>query len=305
MWTHVPSANCSSPAYSFEPSGKIGNQLSEYVHLLCLHQQFSINVGLHPKMWNKLRIVFPHLSLPIMTEGCIRHLSQRKKTLAEIRTELSRGLSASSLLGGTPCDPFRFWNCRQHWRKDLTFSEPFQVASVMRTAHLIQQWQWLHPVALRNREITLVTAHVRRSDFTYTLNRRNYGQLMPPVYYQNAFHYFRERYANPLFMVITEPAERQWCRDNLAKYTNDVLVVDDNNEEAEDLALIASFKHIIYSHGTFGFWGILLSHARTVVYPEKSGNPAENRYSMHQFFDHIRHNATLNHGVNFVTVRQT
>ena len=67
------------------------------------------------------------------------------------------------------------------------------------------------------------------------------------------------------------------------------IVVSDTASPGEDLQLLASLKHFIYSHGTFGLWGILLSEAETVVYPEKANNTSK-RYSHHLEFDILSRN---------------
>lgn len=103
-----------------------------------------------------------------------------------------------------------------------------------------------------------------------------------------------------MFLVFSEPGYRSWCHRKLAKGNHDVVVISDRAAAEEDLQLLASLKHFVYSHGTFGLWGILLSDAKVVVYPDKSVDGTK-RYSHHFNFDKLSRNLT---DVTFVTVPQ-
>ena len=104
-----------------------------------------------------------------------------------------------------------------------------------------------------------------------------------------------------MFLIVSEPKQRDWCKEDLARNYTDVIVVTDVSSREEDLQLLTSLKHFVYSHGTFGLWGILLSDAETIVYPKKAYN-VSNRYSHHYEFDMLSKNLTE---IVFVTVPQT
>ncbi|XP_018010099.1 galactoside 2-alpha-L-fucosyltransferase SEC1 [Hyalella azteca] len=103
-------------------------------------------------------------------------------------------------------------------------------------------------------------------------------KLLPARYFLAAFQYYRERFHNCLFIVITEPGEYEWCRQNLARNSTDVIVADDKCHAQQDFALLSTFKHFIYSFGTFGILGIFLSNAKTVVYPHAAMDGKNLRY---------------------------
>lgn len=107
------------------------------------------------------------------------------------------------------------------------------------------------------------------------------------------------RFDHVLFFVITEPSERPWCYHHLQVGTDDVIVVDEGSTDEQDLALLSSFDHIVYSHGTFGLWGILLSNASTVTYPARYGHPETKRYSHHLELDNLK---TFWSGIEFNTI---
>lgn len=87
----------------------------------------------------------------------------------------------------------------------------------------------------------------------------------------------------------------------LATNNADVVVVTDKSNPGEDLQLLASLKHLVYSHGTYGLWGILLSDAETVVYPEKAHN-ASKIYGLHKELAMLSANLT---DCVFITVPRT
>lgn len=75
------------------------------------------------------------------------------------------------------------------------------------------------------------------------------------------------------------------------------MVVSDAASPGDDMALLSSLPHIVYSYGTYGLWAILLSDAKTVVYPAVI--PNERRYGHHGELDAISSDFTNTH---FVTI---
>ena len=83
-----------------------------------------------------------------------------------------------------------------------------------------------------------------------------------------------------MFVVASDDLE--WCRKNLARFSDVVLV--DKASAISDLALLSSLDHQISSHGTYGLFIIFLSEAETVAYPAPYYN---NRYGHHAQFDRL------------------
>ena len=84
-------------------------------------------------------------------------------------------------------------------------------------------------------------------------------------------------------MFVVASDDRAWCKENLAN-ASDVIIVDEASP-ISDLALLSSLDHQIVSHGTFGAWVVLLSKAKTVVYPAPY---YRNRYRHHKIFDQLK-----------------
>ena len=83
-------------------------------------------------------------------------------------------------------------------------------------------------------------------------------------------------------MFVVASDDRAWCKENLANAT-DVIIVDEASP-ISDLALLSSLDHQIVSHGTFGVWVVLLSKAKTVVYPAPYNTK---RYLHHKSYDQL------------------
>ena len=65
------------------------------------------------------------------------------------------------------------------------------------------------------------------------------------------------RFDRVMFLVMSD--DLKWCKENLNKLSKNVVVVYEIATVMEDLALLASGKHVIISIGTFGFWGAMLA----------------------------------------------
>jgi len=107
--------------------------------------------------------------------------------------------------------------------------------------------------------------------------------MLPPILIKLSFH----RFKTTMFIIGSDDLE--WCKENMVS-NNDTVVVDPGSA-IEDIALLASFEHQIYSHGTYALWIALLSKATTVVYPAAY---EKNRYYQHLEFDRMAENKDFN-----------
>ena len=105
------------------------------------------------------------------------------------------------------------------------------------------------------RNPTFISLHVRRTDQKYTFNG---GRTLTKEYYQDAIKLAKELHPRVIFIAVSD--DLQWCKDNLEEEN---LFYTDNEDTVAgtglDLALLALSQHSVVSHGTFGFWGALLS----------------------------------------------
>ena len=110
-------------------------------------------------------------------------------------------------------------------------------------------------IELNYKNPTFVSVHVRRTDHRFTFN----GEVdITAQYYSNAMKLARNMYENVIFIVVSD--DLQWCKENLEEenltYTNNTDSVEGTGM---DLALLVACNHSVVSHGTFGFWGAVLS----------------------------------------------
>jgi len=71
-------------------------------------------------------------------------------------------------------------------------------------------------------------------------------------YYENAMQYFKSRYENVGFIVITDDFE--WCSKQRFLKRDDVHIVLNNPHPAVDMAVLVACAHIVINDSTFGWW---------------------------------------------------
>ncbi|CAL4078844.1 unnamed protein product, partial [Meganyctiphanes norvegica] len=62
-------------------------------------------------------------------------------------------------------------------------------------------------------DVTLVTVHVRRTDYKDWLKDHYNTGLIGTTYFRKAFQFYRERLSRPVFLVASDDLD--WCRENL------------------------------------------------------------------------------------------
>ena len=147
-------------------------------------------------------------------------------------------------------------------RETFIFREKYQQKATNFMNNLKIEFNYKNP--------TFVSVHVRRTDQKFTFNG---GVTLSGQYYSNAMKLAREMYENAIFIVVSD--DLAWCRDNLEgenlRYTNNADSVEGTGM---DLAVLAACNHSVVSHGSFGFWGALLSggdviaHRNYVISPQ-------------------------------------
>jgi hypothetical protein len=112
-----------------------------------------------------------------------------------------------------------------------------------------------------------VAIHIRRGDY---VDNPFYVDLWKTDYYQKALALF----PNDNFIVFckdnqgweTDKADRQWCRDNLDPLIKGRYeLAPKENEEWEDMNLMASCKHRIGANSSFSWWACRLGTGMNVM----------------------------------------
>jgi galactoside 2-L-fucosyltransferase 1/2 len=112
--------------------------------------------------------------------------------------------------------------------------------------HLLSRAKvYLEPFQAR----VLVGIHVRTYEASHL-------QTPPPMYYENAMHYFTLRYPHVRFIVVCE--DPVWCSKQPYFNRENVHVARERQHFAIDMAILSECEHIILSVGTFGWWSAYL-----------------------------------------------
>ena len=113
----------------------------------------------------------------------------------------------------------------------------------------------------------LVALHVRRGDLVpFLLNgtlHKNHGPPTCAGYARAAMTSFP---AGSRFVVVAEPGERAWCRQNLI---GDDIVYFDGKSDLADFAMLQACDHNVIANSTFSWWAAWLNPnpAKRVIAP--------------------------------------
>ena len=106
-----------------------------------------------------------------------------------------------------------------------------------------------------------VAIHARRGDMMGT----NY-EVYVNGYFKRAVSYIRKHTKNPTFFIFCNPGSVQWAKENaiilgLDFAKDEIHFVDWNKAEDSyrDLQLMASCKHQVITHSSFGWWAAWLN----------------------------------------------
>lgn len=116
-----------------------------------------------------------------------------------------------------------------------------------------------------------VGVHVRRGD-VLDADKVNFGYTTPDArYFARAMRHFVDRFARVQFVVASNDVG--WCRQNLENLASttlrhrvNVTVVPPRGSPGQDLAVLASCRHVIMSTGSYGWWAAWLAGGTTVYY---------------------------------------
>ncbi|KAK3611851.1 hypothetical protein CHS0354_040524 [Potamilus streckersoni] len=109
---------------------------------------------------------------------------------------------------------------------------------------------------------TIVGIHVRRGDMSTSSADASGYSAAPITYIKKSMNYFKERYSNALFIVVSD--EIPWCKENL-KEDNGIAFISFNNP-GTDMAVLSLCDHVIVTSGTFGWWGAWLAGGDVVYF---------------------------------------
>lgn len=113
----------------------------------------------------------------------------------------------------------------------------------------------------RTQSMVYVGVHVRRGDIVR--EKKPVGHIPAPLsYFYRAMNYFRKRYSNVVFVMISN--SMMWCKDNLDDSSNVHHI--ETGDPYIDFAILHEMDHLILSVGTFGWWAGYLSPGTVIFY---------------------------------------
>ncbi|XP_037784168.1 galactoside alpha-(1,2)-fucosyltransferase 1-like isoform X2 [Penaeus monodon] len=266
-----PGKNCTMPFAVMFDGGRLGNQMCQYLSLLLLRKEYGIKIAIRTKMKKILTSYFENVWVPLNGSKCFAQHTQ-PISFHEMYKKLftfSEGnpqaypLSESYFISNYPCPVDLLLPWREKFREDLVF-KPKILEKARKKIHSSLEAAGFAVWA----DLTVVTVHVRRTDYINHMKSRYGLAPLTKVYFHRAFDYFRERFEHPVFLITTD--DRKWCEKHLLG--PDVLYAG-SKEPSVDIALLSQGNHTIVSFGTFGFVGALLGGGM-IVHPEN--NPTYN-----------------------------
>ncbi|XP_064117864.1 uncharacterized protein LOC135223332 [Macrobrachium nipponense] len=280
------SVNCSEVWVSSHIGGRLGNQMCEYAHLLTLHLDYGIQVGLLSPMHKALSKIFPNLSVRLLPQEClkVRQLvypnlfkdQPMKSTPTESWQNISslvknKKLERPMIIGGFPCNASVLWHRRDTWRREFTFAPTITKRALRQIQKTLANWK-VRRGTNRGKDPVVVGVHVRRSDYISYLKRNTGGNVLGPRYFQRAFQWFRDKFGYVVFLIASD--DRKWCKRTLPNATSQDVIVTPAGSATGDLALLSLSTHLVMSLGTYGFWAGALSHG-LVAFPLNVGGRSE------------------------------
>ncbi|KAK7106146.1 hypothetical protein V1264_017436 [Littorina saxatilis] len=130
----------------------------------------------------------------------------------------------------------------------------------------------------------LVGVHIRMEDHTSERATRNGKQIAPPEYFIRAMTYFKNRFHDVRFVVIT--SSQEWWLSNVTR--SDDVVFHNRTQPAVDMEILSRLDHIIVSVGTFGWWAAYMNNGVVVIFNDcfKPGSPYGNQF-LHNSTDYF------------------
>ncbi|XP_066486457.1 galactoside alpha-(1,2)-fucosyltransferase 2-like [Tiliqua scincoides] len=250
--TYSPFINKS--IWTVETAGRLGNQMGQYATLYALAKLNGHQAYIHPTMHRKLASLF-RITLPVIPARVVGKICWRDISMHDWMSEDYRHIQGNYVrLTGYPCSYTFYHHIRQEILQEFTFHDHIKEKAN----------RYLRRLRGRRRNVTYVGVHVRRGDYVRVMPQVWKGVVADRGYLEIAINYFREKYNNPIFVVISDGM--RWCKKNIDASRGDVYFAGDGRESSpgRDFALLTHCNHTIMTIGTFGIWAGYLAGGETV-----------------------------------------
>ncbi|XP_064475937.1 galactoside alpha-(1,2)-fucosyltransferase 2-like [Ornithodoros turicata] len=248
-------ATVAKGAWTTHNGGRLGNQMGGYAALYALAKVNQRLAYVHPDMHIVLTRYF-RITLPVIERKALQTMNWTFYTLEDRMNEHYAHIHDPYVwFQGFPCSWTFYHSIREEIVKEFTFHEH------------IRDKAWKTLQGLRGNRTTqpvFVGIHVRRGDYVRVMHERYRGVVADKTYFQRATGYFRSRYKELIFVVVS--SDIAWCKENIDASLGDIYFPGDGDEifPGDDLALLVQCNHTIVTLGTFGYWAGYLAGGEVV-----------------------------------------
>ena len=109
-----------------------------------------------------------------------------------------------------------------------------------------------------------IGVHVRRAGLEAPRVSRQGYRAAPLQYLHNALNYFRNKYDNALFLVVSD--DMAWCKENITSPSGDVVFMSGSSPAMVDLAVLSRCDDVVMTGGAFGWWGGWLAGGEVIYW---------------------------------------
>lgn len=121
-------------------------------------------------------------------------------------------------------------------------------------------------VGSQSKSLIQVGVHIRRGDYLNSYHVHLGFTVADKKYLKNSFSYFTSRHEHVQFVMLGN--DRNWTMFNLPSLNKSSSVIFSNNTHDVDLAILSKCDAVIFSTGTFGWWGAWLANKTTIYYAD-------------------------------------
>ncbi|XP_064473916.1 galactoside alpha-(1,2)-fucosyltransferase 2-like isoform X3 [Ornithodoros turicata] len=247
-------ATVAKGVWTLDNGGRLGNQMGGYAALYALAKVNRRQAYVHPDMYKILKPYF-RFTLPILARKALSTTNWRFYQLEDrMKENYAHIRDLHVWFKGFPCSWTFYQSIREEIVKEFTFHEHIKGKA----------WKTLHKLRGNRTEPTFIGVHVRRGDYVRIMRDSFKGVVADKTYFQKATGYFRSRYKELVFVVVSD--DIAWCKENIDTSLGDVYFPGDGDEKSpgSDLALLVQCNHTIMTLGTFGYWAGYLAGGEVV-----------------------------------------
>ena len=255
--------------------GRLGNNIFQVIAAIAIALQANRTIVMHPALYDifKTNFVFDTSDLSIIPafKPSYHIKYMREKRSFNYEPERYFNLPPEDVW---ICCAFQTWKYFAHMQNRvklfLTCNEDLRKNAT----------DFLSSVR-HGRNITLISAHVRRTDILDDKIAGRFKMNVPSIdYVMKAMNHYRDMYSKVHFVVCSDDIE--WCKDQLSSFTD--VSFSEGHSRYEDICILAHCDHSILTHGTFGWWGAWLAGGDVVYYDKNYNDEAKLQAELENFF---------------------